>query len=236
MRFNSHYSSSKSNLYTVESAGGERLLIECGCTPKQLQKAIDYQLNNIIGCLLTHEHRDHSKSAEWLLDNGIDVYMSKGTMQALGLIHRRIHIIEDKHPVMVSPYEVFPFNVEHDAAEPLGFIVKEDAEALFFVTDTSHIKQRFGCQFSVIAICCNYDGKWLKDQVEAGKINETYAKRLLTSHMEKKVTKSYIKDCCNLDKCTEIHLLHMSGTNIDKEKIRAEIENELFIKTLIAGK
>lgn len=234
MRFISHYSSSKHNLYTVETVSGGRLMIECGCTPKQLQKKLDYRLDNIVGCLTSHEHLDHARSAEWLLNNGIDVYMSMGTAQALSLAHRRLHILRDRHLSHISQYEVFPFSVEHDAAEPLGFIVKEGAEALLFITDTFMVKQRFACEFNIIAISCNYDGSTLKQRVDEGKVNETYAKRLLTSHMEKETTKAYLRDCCNLGKCTEIHLLHMSENNADKERIRKEIENEFFIETIIA--
>lgn len=236
MRFISHASSSSGNLYTVESVAGKRLLIEAGCTPQKLQKALGYKLNDITGCLVTHEHADHSRSAEWLMNNGIDVYMSEGTKEALGLLHRRVHVIRDRVRFKVDgTFDVLPFHVQHDAAEPMGFIVKADGESLLFVTDTSHIKQRFACQFNTIAICCNYDAETLSERVESGDINETYAKRLLESHMEKQVTKAYIRDCCNLDKCTEIYLLHMSESNSEKEKIREEFEQEFFISTYIAG-
>lgn len=236
MRFIAHYSSSKHNLYTVETVGGRRLLIECGCTPKQLQNKLDYKLDNIVGCLTSHEHNDHSQSAEWLLKNGIDCYMSRGTMQALDLIHRRIYILENSHAIDIRGFFVFPFDVNHDACEPLGFIIKTpDQEYLFFVTDTSHIRQRFRLAFNIIAICCNYDKTILQSKVDAGKINETFATRLLTSHMEKDVAKDYIRRFCNLSKCREIHLLHMSGNNIEKQKIRDEFEKEFFISTYIAG-
>ena len=240
MKFISHYSSSKHNLYTVESVSGQRLMIECGCTPKQLQKKLDYKLDNICGCLISHGHADHSKAVEFVLEAGIDCFMSKGTMNELALIHRRIFLLEDRHPVKINEdFEVFPFDVQHDAAEPLGFIIrdgdKRKAETLLFVTDTSHIKQKFGEAFNIIAICCNYDVVALGKHVESGKVNETYAKRLLTSHMERRITKAYIHDFCNLSKCTEIHLLHMSENNADKRKIRKEFEDEFFIKTYIAG-
>jgi phosphoribosyl 1,2-cyclic phosphodiesterase len=236
MIFQSFYSSSASNLYVVTAANGKRLLIECGCRWKQLLKAIAYKLDNIAGCCITHSHLDHSRAIEDVLDNGIDVFASHGTLEALGVVHRRAFRLQDKDTCIVSDdFKVFPFAVSHDAAEPLGFIVKSDGESLLFVTDTNLVKPRFACAFNTIAICCNYDGELLKKRVENKDINETFAKRLLDSHMEWHTTKSYIRDCCNLDKCTEIHLLHMSGSNIDKEKIRAEFEKEFMIKTMIAG-
>ena len=238
MKFESFYSSSRANFYVVTAANGQRLLIECGCTWKKLLKALDYKLENVVGCLLSHEHQDHAKAVEDVLEAGIDVYASAGTFKALGVVDRRAKSIM----VMVNfttnkTFMVFPFSISHDAAEPLGFLIFErgNLECMLFVTDTSHIKQRFGCEFDIIAICCSYDGEVLAKLEADDKINTELAKRLLTSHMEKEATKSYIRDCCNLSKCTEIHLLHMSGGNIDQEKTRAEIEKEFFVTTHIAG-
>jgi phosphoribosyl 1,2-cyclic phosphodiesterase len=160
--------------------------------------------------------------------------MSKETRDALALLHRRIHLIEDRRPFKIGEFRIMPFAVEHDAP-CLGFVIKVDGESLLFVTDTFMVKQRFACPFNVIAVCCNYDKTILADRVKSKEVNETYAKRLLTSHMEKEVTKSYIREFCNLSKCTEIYLLHTSGTNADRKKIAKEFEDEFFIETIAAG-
>jgi len=236
MKFQSYYSSSTANFYTVTAANGQRILVECGCTWKKLQKALGCDLSNIVGCLLTHEHKDHSKAIEDVLQAGIDVYASAGTFEALSVVHRKAHAIDVLKGIKIADtFRIFPFEVNHDAAQTFGFIVQADGESLLFVTDTSHIKQKFGLAFSIITVCCGYDGAVLRDRVERGSINEEFAKRLLDSHMEKEVTKSYIRDCCCTDKCTEIWLLHMSGNNIDQKKTREEFEAEFFIKTYIAG-
>ena len=237
MRFEAIYSSSKSNLYIVTAGNGKRLLIECGCTPKQFQKAVGYKLDGIVGCLLSHEHADHSKAVEFVLDCEIDVYASAGTFEHLGVVHRRAIAIDDRSTfIMADTFDVFSFALCHDVPI-LGFIVhdRSSKECLFFITDTLMVKQKFGIAFNIIAICCNYDNDILQKQVDAKDINETFAKRLLDNHMEKETTKRYLRDCCCLDKCHEIWLLHMSGSNIDKEKTRAEVEKEFFVKTYVAG-
>ena len=242
MRFDSFYSSSMGNLYCVTAANGKRLLIECGCTWKKLQKALGSDLSNIVGALCSHEHKDHSKCVGDVLTAGIDVYASKGTFDAIEEslhLHRKAFIIEGlKGTNITDTFRVFPFSVNHDAAEPLGFIVQEIAwnEYLLFVTDTSHINQRFGIAFNIIAICCNYDGDVLAKREASGDINTEFAKRLLDSHMEKETTKAYLRDHCCLVRCTEIWLLHMSESNIDMEAVRAEFENEFIVKTHIAGR
>jgi len=241
MKFESYFSSSKSNFYVVTAANGRQLLIECGCTWNQLIKALDYKLENVVGCLLSHEHKDHSHCVEKVMENGIDVYSSFNTFVELFIENRRAKEIMGKEGFFVGDtFDVFPFDVNHDATEPLGFVVTDRSsskpwEHLLFVTDTSHIVQRFALQFNIIALCCNYDGEKLHALEEAGEINTELAKRLLTSHMEWHETMRYIREFCKRDKCTEIHLLHMSRSNIDAEKVRSKFEKEFFVRTLIAG-
>jgi phosphoribosyl 1,2-cyclic phosphodiesterase len=242
MKFHKYYSSSRGNLYVVEAANGRRLLVDPGVTWSRLQKALDFDLSNIAGCLVTHEHKDHSKAIRDVLSSGIDVYASEGTVKGIDEFlcsHRRIHLLCDRERFAIDEtFEGFPFSVHHDAAEPLGFIIREKSgngdgrdEHLLFITDTSHVTQRFGVAFDIIAICCSYDKAALKARVDSGDINETFAKRLLTSHMERAVTVRYVRDFCVLDKCREIHLLHASRDNVHINGVRKELEAKTFITT-----
>lgn len=183
---------------------------------------------------------DHAKAAEDILKAGIDLYASEGTLRGIEEslhLHRRAHILRDKELRTIDEtFEVFPFAVHHDATEPLGFIVhdRSSEEHLLFVTDTSHITQRFGVAFNIIAISASYDKDVLAGRVERQEINETLAKRLLVSHTEYHVTKRYLKRFCNLGRCRQIYLLHTSRDNLDAKQVCKEIERELFIKTVIA--
>ena len=238
MKFVQHYSGSSGNLYTVESDDGHRLIIDPGVTWKKVRKALDYDLSGIVAALLSHEHKDHSKAVEDILAAGIDVYSSAGTFEALGLTGiRRTKPIADKTLIRLGAFEVLSFTTNHDAAEPMGFVVRDSiaGEYLLFATDTSHITQRFKLPFSIIAIECSYDKNILQHRVDTGDINETLAKRLLTSHMEKQTTTKYLTEFCDLSRCRELHLLHLSRDNIDAGQARREIENRFFIKTVIRG-
>lgn len=231
MRFDQLYSSSSGNLYTVTANNGSRLLIECGVPWGKLQKALGYNLTKIAGCLITHEHKDHCKSVKEVTKNGIDAYASYGTHEAnepFDICYmRRFKTVKPNDVFAVGTFSIYAFATHHDAREPLGFVIAADKEYMLFATDTSHITQRFMQPFSIIAIECSYDKDVLSTRVETGDINESLAKRLLTSHMEWRQTQKYLKDHCNLSKCREIHLLHMSADNIgDKEAVRARIEAE----------
>ncbi len=236
MKFQQLYSSSKANLYVVTANSGEKLLIECGVTWKQLQKKLDYKLDNIVGCLISHGHKDHSKSAYNVIEAGITIFTSRGTIETLSLteLRNKYHGIymEDGKICHVKPFKVLPFPIIHDAAEPIGFIIYCDGEYLLFATDTKYIRQKFPYPFSIIAIECSYDKDILQEMVDTKKIEESVAKRLLDSHQEKSVCLNYIQKFCNLSKCREINLLHLSNANISKKQTAKAFEKELFIKVV----
>jgi phosphoribosyl 1,2-cyclic phosphodiesterase len=230
---------------------GKSLLIECGVAYKKLLKALKFDLSNIEACLITHGHSDHSFAAIDLMNNGVDVYASAGTFIEIGIAEncpqwRRVNVIKDKDLLCFPDFQVLVFNTHHDAAEPCGFLIRETAtdEFMLFATDTGYLEQDFRkFPVKIIAIECSFEQETVEHRLyateeqlkESGqtRINEALAKRLLTSHFEKQAAMSYIEKFLNLSKCTEIHLLHLSSENIDKEKTRLEFEKKFGITTII---
>ena len=77
-------SSSAGNCYIFDN-GDECLLLECGVNYRDIQVAVDFDMNKISGCLVSHEHGDHIKSISKVLGARIPCYMSKGTARALNI-------------------------------------------------------------------------------------------------------------------------------------------------------
>lgn len=237
MKFKQYYSSSGGNLYTLTADNGKRLLLECGVRWQQLQKALDYDLSNIVGCLLTHSHRDHSKAVREVMKAGIDIFASQETIEAMDTeCWRRMNLLKANEYINIWDFHTLPYNAHHDADGTLYFVIGCDDQYMLFAPDTSLIKQRFNIPFSVIAIECSYDYAILQNRIDTNDINEELAERLLTSHMEKQTTMRYLAKFCDLSKCTEIHLLHMSRDNIDAEQTRKEFESRFFIKTIVVNR
>lgn len=46
---------SKGNCYILQ-AGNDKLLLECGIPYKEILKGLDFNLNGVQGCLISHEH------------------------------------------------------------------------------------------------------------------------------------------------------------------------------------
>ena len=137
-------SGSKGNCYRV-SDGSTTLLLECGIPFKRIREGLDFKLSEVAACLVTHEHFDHSKAVKDIVKAGIDVYMSSGTKQAIGVESHRIKTVSSQEQFTVGTFNILPFETQHDAAEPLGFLIYSTLthEKLLFATDTYFVKYRF---------------------------------------------------------------------------------------------
>ncbi len=168
---------------------------------------------------------------------GIDVYASKGTFEVLKLSGHRAVSIQNNIFNIGRTFGVLAFKINHDAADPLGFLIREHAtnEYLLFCPDSSHLVQRFYFKLTIAAMECSYDPEILRKRVADGGINEEVAKRIVQSHAGRDTTLNYLLNCCDLSRCLQIHLLHCSGANLDKAKTVEEFERKLHIKTIIKG-
>ncbi|TEB41564.1 MBL fold metallo-hydrolase, partial [Flavobacterium circumlabens] len=59
------------NAYILETEN-EALLIECGVNILDIKKALDFNYHKVVGCIVTHEHQDHCKSINEVMELGIN--------------------------------------------------------------------------------------------------------------------------------------------------------------------
>lgn len=214
-------SSSKGNACRV-SDGKTTLLLDCGLSFKDLQTRLGYEVSNLAGCLLTHEHGDHSRGAQGLLKAGIDCYMSQGTAEALGLKSHRVNIVRALEQFRVGSWAMLPFDTIHDAAEPLGYLLASGQEKVLYVTDTAYLRYRFRGLTSV-CIECNHSLDLLRGSVRSGALDVTVKNRIVRNHMSLENLKGFFK-ANDLSQVREIWLLHLSDGNSDAERFKREIQ------------
>lgn len=204
MRFTSLASSSRGNAYIV-SDKGTRILLECGLSRKKLQKLAGFSLTGLDGCLVSHEHKDHSGCVSDIVSGGIPVYMSAGTAEALGL--DTVEPVGHGEQFRVGSLDILPFNTFHDAKEPLGFLIqsREDGESLVFATDTVNLGYRFP-GVTYFALEANYDKEIL---ARCERMPEKVKGRIERSHMEIGTLCQYLgaQDCSRVK---AVYLLHLS--------------------------
>lgn len=215
-------SSSAGNAYRITD-GHTPLLLEAGFPYKQLQRALNFRLSEIAGCLITHEHLDHSKAAPDLMRSGLNVYCSEGTASARKLSGHRLKIIKSLQPVTIGTWTILPFDIQHDVEEPLGFLLANTAgDKLVFLTDTYYCRHRFR-GLTHIMVECNYSLDIVNRRVAAGELHPAQKKRLLRSHFGLEHVKGFLK-ANDISKVQEIWLLHLSDGNSDEERFKREIQ------------
>jgi len=227
-------SGSSGNCYLV-SDGVTPLLLECGLSIKQIRQGLGFGLSTVAACLVSHEHQDHCKAITDVLRAGVYVYTSPGTIGALGLSGHRLRPIKAMETVRIGTWIVKAFETQHDAQEPLGFLLKSNVtgERLLYATDTYYIRYRFP-RLNYIMVECNYAADILEANVKRGSVPEVLKKRLLTSHFSLDNVKEFLK-ANDLSQVREIWLLHLSDGNSDAERFKREVQALTGRPVYIAG-
>lgn len=214
-------SSSKGNCYIV-SDGVTRLLLDCGVPIKRILSGIDFNPGSVAGCLVTHSHGDHVKSARELMFRGISVYASAGCIGAAeigGAVP-----VKSMKMLTLGTFRVLPFDIQHDAPEPLGFLLKSTVtdEKLLYFTDTYYLKYKFT---GITHILCeaNYDPEILRRRVESGEVPGMLADRVISSHMSIDHLEDFLR-ACDLSKLRKIWLCHLSDGNSNAAEFKKRIQ------------
>jgi phosphoribosyl 1,2-cyclic phosphodiesterase len=221
MEFKAYRSSSKGNLYRV-SSGGCHLLLEAGVPIKEIRRHLNgdgLKLSDMSACLISHEHKDHAMSAEKILKAGIITGGSFGTVQAVS---------KSMEVVSIRQYGVFrvqAFAVDHDAVNPVGYLIADSNDGLLFAVDTYDVVQTF-CGLTIIAIECNYSDLIIDKEA-------VYINRLVRNHMSLERVLAFLARQ-DLSKCREIHLLHLSAGNSNEEAFIRAVQKQTGIPAYVA--
>lgn len=228
-------SSSSGNCYILEN-GHECLVLEAGIDFKEVLKALNFNITKVVGCLITHEHKDHSKYVREFIKNGIGVYMSKGTGSALNLDSHYITYVKHNEYFEVGNFKLIPFNTKHDAAEPFGFYINhKETGNILFATDTYYIPNKFK-DLNNVLIECNYSRKILEENIMNGSVPIHLKERIVRSHMEFETCENCLR-ANDLRQTNNVVLIHLSDNNSNAEMFRQEIQNILpYVNVVVAEK
>ena len=217
-------SGSTGNSYAIDD-GESVLLLEAGISAKRILSGYISLLPRVAGCLITHEHMDHAKGAKDLATRGIDLYASAGTFSNIqGIQHPyRKNTIQAGEQFSLGSWLVVPWQAQHDAQEPLGFLLYSTVqkEKILFATDTYYIPNTFQ-GLNIILVECNYDPRILEQRIRSGQVLPSMARRLQQSHFNIEHVKDFLRSN-DLSKVRQIYLIHVSKGNGDPAKFKQEI-------------
>lgn len=214
-------SSSAGNCYLLTSNSGETLILDCGVPISEIKKGLNWNIKNVVGCIVSHTHSDHSKSVKDFEDMGIPVckpyeallmnqflansYFTVRTFDLTTIDGSWTHTDADG-----TPCPIYGFLITH-----------KEMGRMLYITDTNLIKWRFK-DINHILLGVNYD-KDLIDNEDSAKVNHVYR-----GHMSIDTACDFVKANSSKD-LQNVIMCHLSKNNADKdlfiEKMKKTVPN-----------
>jgi phosphoribosyl 1,2-cyclic phosphodiesterase len=210
MKIKTFQSGSSGNLHLLQH-GEKKLLIECGLPFAKIKKYLDFDLN-VDGCLLSHCHMDHAKSANEIMQAGIDLYCSQETADALKLSGHRLKIVKYNEYFRVNGWYVLPLKTKH-ALGSMAFMIDIEQTRVLFATDTGSFNYRLN-DLTHIMIEANWSDKTASAEYMGGTIGK---------HMSLKAVLNFLA-INNLSRVQEIHLIHLSNRHANADYFKTECQ------------
>ena len=223
------------NAYLL-NAGRSSLLLDAGLPLRKIIRAVP-DWKSLQGCLITHEHQDHAKSAAAIAEMGTPTYMSSGTaraIQASGSLtpFNAVQMLSAFH---VGGFTALAFEAQHDASEPCGYLIRFDptGETAIYATDTYYLRQTFpGVHYWIVE--CNYVDEFIDTQQEDGEISAAMRHRLKTSHMSLRRLLDTLR-ANDLTKTRAIVLVHLSDARSNERAMVEAIKEATLIDNVVAA-
>jgi len=213
---------SSGNCYSFTSKSGEILIVEAGIKFKEVKKAIDFNIDKIVGVLVSHKHTDHAGFFKDYELNGIKVYAtpSVGTKNP----------IDDLKAFKLGNFTISPFKVFHDVPN-LGFqIYHSEMGNTIFATDTNHLPYRFK-KIDNILLETNFSHEIMDSRIN---MNFLLRDRVNQSHMSLEEAKLFVA-ANDFSYCRNVVLIHLSNSNSNEVEFVKEIK-EITGKPTIAAR
>ena len=233
IKITSFGSGSSGNGYLIDDSHSQ-IMIECGVKLELVLRKMRFDLSRVAGMCISHEHGDHTKDIKKVMEStSINIFASNGTLNAINVPSHRKTVLKAGKSVIVGSWSVTAFDVNHDAAEPIGFLFENEiGERLLFVTDTYYVKYKFK-NISHMMIEANYSLDIIRGKVAKENFQVFLKNRIIKSHFEFSNAKEFIK-INKSDQLQEVWLLHLSDSNSDEELFKTEIQGLTGVPVYIA--
>ncbi len=210
-------SGSKGNCIYVGSKK-TKILIDAGISAKSIRdrlEKIDVALEDIDAILVTHEHIDHIRSLGVLgCRMGIPIFANSDTAKAIySLLEEcpKFKIFSTGESFEFDDLEIHPFSIQHDAIDPVAFIIRTAGLKLGFCADlgfatTLVANQLKGCDYLYLE--ANHE----PSMVHACPRPMVYKKRVLSrqGHLSNEECAGLLENVHH-DGLKHVHLAHLSS-------------------------
>lgn len=220
MRLKCLGSSSAGNCYLLTSDSGETLILDCGIPIKEIKKGLDWNIRNVVGCIVSHVHSDHSKSVKDFKAMGIPVfapYISEKPMK-IGNGDFRVQAFD----LTTIDGSWTHTNADGSECPCFGFLITHpEMGKMLYITDTELIKWKFK-DINHILLGVNYD-KDLIDRDNTGKANHVFR-----GHLSIDTACDFVK-ANHSNSLQNVIMCHLSSENADKDSFIAKMKNAVNV-------
>jgi phosphoribosyl 1,2-cyclic phosphodiesterase len=233
-------SGSSGNITLLETQN-TRLLIDAGLGKRETLArlaAIEKDVEHLDGILITHEHSDHCNGLPQML--GLwkaPLYVTEQTMDALyralpERLEKRLRGVETIHAgqrFCVGDIEIHPFQIPHDAADPIGFTFRTDGVKMVLVTDLGYMPELVKVHLRK-ADCLMLESNHDLDMLKVGPYPWVVKQRVLsrTGHLSNHAVSEYLADPDGFDaRARYLVLAHLSQENNNPDLARLSAEEAL---------
>ena len=221
MRFCPVASGSSGNCVYIGSKE-THLLVDAGLSGKRIEAALgSMDVPKLSGILVTHEHSDHAAGVGIMSRRyNLPIYATPNTWRffnrhgTIGKVDESLKkTIVPNEKVIIGDIEVVPFELPHDASQPVGYSLRcgefkaAVATDMGYVTDTVRAMLR---DSNVLLIESNHDVEMLQN----GKYPKMLKERVMGSrgHLSNVAAGALLAEIIS-DACKRIFLGHLSEEN-----------------------
>lgn len=224
-------SGSSGNSYALVDNNNKILLLDLGMTIREIKRAIDYRISDVVGAVVTHSHLDHSRSVKDFESMGIPAFTPyRKTNRFLdnvivcnGTTYIKPMGIDIQTDFTATAFDLTDkdghfkhTNADGSECPCYGFLIQHpDMGRLLYITDTEFCKWRFK-DINHILISCNYQSKYITD-------DDAKRNHVLRGHMELETVKEFVK-ANKSNALRNVILCHLSQENANAEEMVAEVK------------
>lgn len=204
MRIKTIGTGSSGNAYILTTSQGKHLLLDAGLPIMDIKKGLNFDLGNLEGCIVTHEHRDHLRSASKIENMGIRVFRPYELPPKFLKTH-------------IGDFEITSFSVPHNGTENRAFYIKADEERILYATDFEYIAYDLRKQhLTVMLVECNYMDTMLGEN--------THIQHTVLGHASLNTCKGVVKTNATED-LKAVILIHASESGcLNKAQAVSEVQ------------
>lgn len=196
---------SSGNSYALYDNSGKILLLDLGMSAKDIKRAIDFEISDVVGALCSHEHKDHSKSLDDFRNMGIHI-----------MAPFEVGDVKHSHCRMGN-FDITSFDLPHNGVWNSGFLIKADGQTILYMTDFEYCKYNFhNLKINHILIECNYQ----KDFVDR---DLPQYEHKIKGHCSLDTCKEFIK-ANRTGSLRTVLLLHMGRDTLDYDYAVSEVK------------